>query len=340
MPNENELIQDGNPYSNQKLKIMYLMKILLEYSDENHAITIKDDIIPRLKEYGIKAERKSLYDDIEKLRLYGLDIVMSQYDKTYHYQVNSRQFELPELKMLVDAVQSSKFITEKKSKELISKIEGFASKYQASKLDRQVNVAGRVKTINKRVYYNVDAAHEALSEDKQITFQYFVWNVDKKMELKHDGAYYHVSPWALCWDDEKYYLIGYDNDDMKIKHFRVDKMTNASVVDDKRIGKDEFKRINMSEYTSKMFGMFEGDMEFVKLRCENHLANVMFDRFGIDTPVIKVDDNHFNMTVKVSVSKLFLGWIMALDGVEIVSPESVVTMMKDEILRLYDIYIK
>ena len=324
--------------SNQKLKIMYLMKILMEYTDEEHDITLAE-IVEKLKAYGITAERKSLYSDIENLRMYGMEIEGQQYDRTFHYRVINRQFELAELKLLVDSVQSARFITEKKSKELIEKIEAYASKYEAEKLNRQVNVSGRVKTQNKRVYYSVDAIHEAISYNKQITFQYFTWTVDKKMELRHDGAFYSVSPWALCWDDEKYYLIGFDNTEGKIKHFRVDKMTNTEVVDEKRLGKREFSQINMSEYSNKLFGMFEGESHNVRLRCDNSAANIIIDRFGSDVPIIKVDDDHFETVVKVSVSRMFLGWVMSIPGVKIVSPESTVEMMKEEIKRLSEMYI-
>lgn len=328
---------ERGPRSNQKLKIMYLMKILTEQTDEDHDITLAE-IVEQLKGYGVTAERKSLYSDIENLRLFGMDIIGSQYDRTFHYQVVNRQFELAELKLLVDSVQSAKFITEKKSKELIKKIEATASKYEAEKLDRQVNVSGRVKNMNERIYYSIDAIHEAISGNQQISFQYFTWTVDKKMKLKHDGAVYHVSPWALCWDDEKYYLIGFDNDDRIIKHFRVDKMTNTCVVDEKRLGKTAFSKIKMTEYTNKLFGMFEGETENVRLKCENEVANIIIDRFGINIPLIKTDPNHFEVVVNVSVSKLFLGWIMALPGVKIISPESTVNAMKEEITRLNKLY--
>lgn len=173
--------------------------------------------------------------------------------------------------------------------------------------------------MNERIYYSVDAIHEAINDNKQITFQYFVWTVDKKMELKHDGAYYHVSPWALCWDD---------------------KMTNTDIVNEKRLGKAEFSQIKMTEYTNRLFGMFEGEPETVKLLCENHIANIMFDRFGTDVPVVKVDADHFEINVKVSVSKLFLSWIMALPGVKIIAPDKTVEAMKVEITRLQELYFK
>lgn len=345
MDKSEETLQKGTekkivrgPRSNQKLKIMYLMKILLDETDETHDITL-NEIVKKLKSYNVTAERKSLYDDIENLRQFGFDIIGSQYDRSYHYKIAGRDFQLVELKLLVDAVQSAKFITKKKSDELIKKIESFASKYEAKQLHRQVNVNGRVKSMNERVYYSVDTIHDALCKECQIQFQYFSWTVDKKMELKHDGAYYSVSPWALCWDDEKYYLIGYDNREMKIKHFRVDKMTNVSTTDEKRLGKESFSEIKMSEYTNKLFGMFDGDLESVTLLCENHTANVIIDRFGTDISIIKTDKGHFTVKVKVSVSKIFLAWIMAIPGIKIVAPESTVNMMKDEIKRLQETYM-
>lgn len=326
------------PRLNQKLKIMYLMKILLEETDEDHDLTL-NEIVEKLKAYNVTAERKSLYSDIENLRTYGLDIIGMQYGKTYHYKVASRQFQLVELKLLVDAVQSSRFITEKKSDELIAKLESYASKYEAKKLARQVNVNGRVKTMNERIYYSVDKIHEALNEESQIKFQYFTWTADKKMELKHGGTYYSVSPWALCWDDEKYYLVGYDNREYKIKHFRVDKMADVSVVYEEREGKEEFSKMQMSEYTNRLFGMFDGNLETVTLLCENHAANVIIDRFGTDIPFMKTDAEHFTVRVRVSVSKLFLSWIMAIPGVKIVAPERTVDMMKSEIKRLQEMYL-
>lgn len=326
------------PRLNQKLKIMYLMKILLEETDEDHDLTL-NEIVEKLKAYNVTAERKSLYSDIENLRTFGLDIIGMQYGKTYHYKVASRQFQLVELKLLVDAVQSSRFITEKKSDELIAKLESYASKYEAKKLARQVNVNGRVKTMNERIYYSVDKIHEALNEESQIKFQYFTWTADKKMELKHGGAYYSVSPWALCGDDEKYYLVGYDNREYKIKHFRVDKMADVSVVYEEREGKEEFSKMQMSEYTNRLFGMFDGNLETVTLLCENHAANVIIDRFGTDIPLMKTDAEHFSVRVRVSVSKLFLSWIMAIPGVKIVAPERTVDMMRSEIKRLQEMYL-
>ena len=316
--------------SKQKLKLIYLMQILMEKTDETHSITMSE-IISALKSYGITAERKSLYDDIECLRTYGLEIIGTQEGRTYCYQVVNRQFELAELKLLVDSVQSARFITAKKTNELIKKIEGLASKYEASKLHRQVYVTQRVKTINESIYYNVDAIHAAIAENSQITFQYFQWNVKKEMELRKDGAFYRVSPWALSCDDENYYMIGYDSDENKIKHYRVDKMTKIQPTEEKRDGAEFFADFDMALYSKQTFGMYGGREETVTLRCENKLANVMIDKFGFDTAFSNITDTHFDMRVKVFVSPVFLTWIMNFGAdVTVLSPESV----KDELTAL------
>lgn len=326
--------------SNQKLKIMYLMKILLDRTDETHSITMPE-IIDALEAYGISAERKSLYNDIENLRVYGLDVIGVQEDRTYSYHIGNRQFELAELKLLVDSVQSAKFITEKKSNELIKKIESLASKYEASQLHRQVFVAGRVKTMNESIYYNVDSIHAAIAGNSRITFKYFKWNVDKDMELRHDGALYEVSPWLLSWNDGYYYLIAYDSVKGIIKHFRVDKMLDIKLNGRKREGEKVFNSLDMAAYTGKMFGMYGGEDERVQLECDNALAGVMIDRFGKDISLIRLDDKKFAVNVEVAVSRQFLAWIIGLgEGVKIVGAQRIVDMMNDEIDRLVRQYGK
>ena len=320
--------------NNQKLKIIYLMKILLEKTDEEHSITMPE-IIAELESYGISAERKSIYSDIENLRVFGMDIIGEQRDRTFYYHVGNRQFELAELKLLVDSVQSAKFITVKKSNELIKKIEGFASKYEASQLQRQVYVSGRIKAMNESIYYNVDKIHTAIGANSKITFQYFQWDVNKKMVLRRNGALYEVSPWALSWDDENYYLIAFDSKEDKIKHFRVDKMLHIEVKNERREGKGRFQKFDMAAYAKKTFGMFGGEEQTVKLLCDNAFAGVMIDRFGKDIFMVPVDDSHFTVSVNVAVSRQFLAWVFALgEGVKIVEPQSVVEQMKEEVGRL------
>lgn len=320
--------------SNQKLKILYLMKIFLEKTDDTHGITMSE-IISSLEAYGVTAERKSIYDDIEILNQYGMDINGEKINKTFEYRVGKRQFELPELKLLIDSVQAAKFITTKKSRNLIKKIESLASKYEASKLQRQVFVAERVKTMNESIYYNVDLIHEAIASNCKIEFQYFQWNVKKEMELRKNGSYYEVSPWALSWDDENYYMIAYDSNEAKIKHFRVDKMLHISIKECKRDGKEFFGQFDMGLYAKKTFGMFGGKEQTVKLECVNEMAGVIIDRFGKEVSLIRSDDKHFTVNVNVAVSMQFIAWVVALgEGVKIVAPESVVEQMKNEVDRL------
>jgi predicted DNA-binding transcriptional regulator YafY len=324
--------------NNQKLKIVYLMKIFLEKTDETHSITMPE-IISELERYGVSAERKSIYSDIENLRLYGMDIIGEQRERTYYYHVGNRQFELAELKLLVDSVQSAQFITAKKSNELIRKIEGLASKYEASQLQRQVYVSQRIKTMNESIFYNVDLIHRAIGENSQIVFQYFQWDVQGKMVLRRDGAFYQVSPWALSWEENKYYLIAFDSAENKIKHFRVDKMLHIEVKNEKRQGKSIFHQFDMAVYSRKMFGMFDGEEQIVKLECENEFAGVMIDRFGRDISLKPVDEAHFTVNVNVAVSRRFLAWVFALgEGVRIVSPENVVEQMRQEAERLTEQY--
>ena len=326
--------------NNQKLKLLYLIKIFTEDTDDQHALTLPQ-IAEKLDAYGVSAERKTLYQDFELLRDFGFDIIGQQARRNFYYHMGNRRFELPELKLLVDSVQSAKFITDKKSNALIKKLEGMVSKYEARKLQRQVIISGRIKAMNESIYYNVDKLHEAIGTDRQIRFKYFRWNINKEMELRKDGAWYQVSPWALMWDDENYYLVGYDAEDGKIKHYRVDKMWRISVADRKREGKEQFRAFNMPRYTKSLFGMFGGEEVKVTLEAENGMVGILLDRFGKDIPVKPVDADHFRTSVVVAVSSQFLGWIMALgDGVKIIGPDKVVTRMKEEIRLISQMYEK
>ena len=324
--------------ANQKFKIYRLAQIMLEQTDEEHYLTMPE-IIAALKEYDIPADRKSLYADLKDLEILGIEVEGAQIGHRYRYHVLNHPFELPELKLLVDAIQSSKFITERKSNALIKKLEKLVSKYDAMKLQRQVYVSGRIKTMNESIYYTVDAIHNAIAQNKKIRFQYFQWNVKKEMELRHGGAYYHISPWGLSWDDENYYLVGYDSEVQKIKHYRVDKMLHIQMTEEEREGKEHFNKLDMADYTKKSFGMFRGKEKTVKLLVDNQLAGVMIDRFGKGISLIPADEGHFTINVDVHVSKQFLGWVFSLgEQVKIISPDEVVEEMKREIERLKSQY--
>lgn len=320
--------------TNQKFKLYRLAQIMLERTDEEHFITMPE-IKEALEAYEITADRKSIYNDLKDLEKLGIEVEGEPVGNRYHYHVVSREFELPELKLLVDAIQSSKFITERKSNALIKKIEKLVSKYDAQKLQRQVYVSGRIKTMNESIYYNVDAIHNAITENKKIKFQYFQWNVKKEMELRHDGAFYHISPWGLSWDHENYYLVGYDSAEEKIKYYRVDKMIKVQMLLEEREGKDHFKKLDMAEYTRKSFSMFGGKEQQVKLLVDNELAGVIIDRFGKDVIMIPTGDKQFTVNVSVQVSSHFLGWIMSLGpGIKLIGPDDVVEQMRKEIERL------
>ena len=323
---------------NQKLKMLYLVQLFSRETDDTHKLTMPE-IIAKLAADGVNADRKTLYQDFEELRRFGFDIISEKDGRNFYYYLGSRDFELPELKLLVDSVQSSKFITDKKSGQLIKKLESLVSKYEGSQLHRQVIIAGRVKTMNESIYYNVDKIHAAIGSDRQIRFRYFDWNLKKEMEPRYGGRWYQLSPWALMWDDEKYYLVAYDSKHETIIHYRVDKMTQIGILDEKREGHEAFRKFNIAHYTNTLFGMFAGDETKVTIEAENRLVSVFIDRFGKDIIIAPIDEDHFRTTVTVAVSKQFFGWIMAIDGdVKVVAPDSVVKQIKTEIESLAERY--
>lgn len=324
--------------NNQKFKLYRLAQIMQEQTDDEHYITMPE-IMKSLAQYEVTADRKSIYADLRDLSVLGVDVEGEPVGNRYHYHVVNRAFELPELKLLVDAIQSSKFITEKKSNALIKKLETLVSKYDAQKLQRQVYVSGRIKTMNESIYYTVDAIHNAISENKKIKFQYYQWNVKKEMELRHNGAWYHISPWGLSWDNENYYLVGYDSAADKIKHYRVDKMLHIKLSNESREGKEHFKKLDMADYAKKSFGMFGGKEQRVKMLVKNNLAGVIIDRFGKEVMIIPADEEYFTVNVDVHVSRQFLGWVFSLgEDIKIVGPDEVVEQMKMEGRRLVEQY--
>lgn len=325
--------------SNQKLKLIYLLKILSEKTDENHCMSAQA-LIEELARFDITAERKSIYDDINCLIQFGYDIVNVKARCGGGYYLASREFELPELKLLVDAVQSSRFITQKKSRELIAKIEKLAGPYEAKKLQRQVLVAGRIKTENESIYYNVDEIHKAIQENMPITFVYLEWNLKKELSPRKDGLLYQVSPFALTWKDENYYLIAYDDKEEKIKHFRVDKMSRIACVEGAvRSGMSAFEKLDIAEYTNKTFGMFGGKAQMITLSLPASMIGIMLDRFGKEISVRRIEEDRVTVRIKAAVSGQFYGWLTGLGSkVTIVSPEDVqkeYTAYLQEILKEY-----
>ena len=324
---------------NQRLKLLYLAKIMLRLTDDEHGLQV-EQIINELAKYDIAAERKSIYSDLEALQLFGIDIEKKHIGRYVYYCVGNRNLELAELKLLVDAVQSSKFITEKKSKELIQKLEKLCCKTDAEMLSRYVFIVNRPKTENETVYYNVDYIHTAIYENKQIKFHYAEWTVKKEMKLKKNGAFYVVSLWALTWDDENYYLVAYDAAAGIIKHYRVDKMRDTEIMEADRTGEESFKNFDLAAFAKKTFGMYGGVDAEVTLECRNELAGVVIDRFGHDVWMCPHGEDHFRARVPVAVSSQFFGWITGIGaGMRIVGPEDVRQQYKEYLQSVIQNYM-
>jgi len=298
--------------SNQKLKILYILQLLWEKSDEDHPVSM-GRILEELERRGICAERKSIYDDMEALRYFGMDICQKKGRDAGYFLVN-RPFEVPELKMLIDSVQASRFLTEKKSRELIRKLNSLCSEHEACGLRRQLYVSNRSKSANERIFYNVDQLHEAIGMNRSITFRYFQYDVNKKKQYRRDGARYEVSPFALIWDNENYYLVAYDHADEKIKHYRVDKMEEISRMEESRRGQAIFEEIPMENYTNTNFSMFGGEIYRVELCFSKDLVNVVLERFGQDISLYRREDGSFVIHPEVAISPQFFGWLFALEG--------------------------
>lgn len=322
----------------QKAKILYLLKLLKERSDEAHPVSTQD-MIRYLAEQDIRAERKTIYADIEVLREFGYDIILNHAKKGGGYYLAEREFELPELKLLVDLVQSSKFITLKKSREFIKKLESFASIHEARQLQRQVFVVNRVKNENESIYYLVDEIYRAIDTGCMIAFQYLEVTADKKERLKRGGKTYEVSPWALTWNDDCYYLIAYDHEAKIIKHYRVDRMHRITLLLEERKGQEEFRVFDLAAYCRKTFRMFAGPEEFVTLCFDESYSGVVFDRFGKDIPLHRKADGQFTIAVPIMVSNQFFGWLAGLGtGVRVEAPAHVAKEYRAFLERILERY--
>lgn len=313
----------------QKLKLYYIIEIFKKQTDEDHPISITE-IIRQLAQAGIKAERKSIYRDFEAMAMLGYEIV-PVHTKQFKYYLANPDFKLAELRLLVDAVQSSRFLTKKKSNDIIRKLEGLVNIYDAERLQSQVYVANRIKTLSESVYLNVDKIHYAIQDNSKISFQYFDWDINKKRVFRRNGSKYTISPWALIWNNENYYLIGYETETQLIKHYRVDRMSSIDIRSARRDGRKVFNNIDISEYSRKFFGMYNGDIVSVTLNCSEEVTNAVIDKFGSDVRFVpQLDGKTFNITVDVAVSPVFLSWIFMFGGkIKILSPESVAGELKE-----------
>ncbi len=322
--------------ANQKKKLVLILELLKTKSDEEHPISVQK-IVSSLESCGVSSERKSIYSDIDTLIELGYDII---HEGKKGYYLASREFQLPELMLLCDAVASSRFITPKKSDELIEKLKKLTSEEQAKNLSRQVVVANRIKTMNESIYYSIDDIHRAIAKRKKIEFLYFDFDENKNRVYHNNGEKYVVDPLSLLWEDDNYYLIAYDCEAKKIKHYRADKTESINILDSP-LCTDVQKDFNISEYSSKLFSMFGGKEEPVWLVCKNSFAGKIIDRFGKDLPFIKEGEDSFKVRVKVMVSPMFFAWVFGMGGnVKISGPKDTVSAFREYIKKIskdYDI---
>ena len=310
---------------NQKLKIFYILDYLEAYSNEKNPVRASDLISMLDRQWGIRCDRKTVYSDIAALQQYGIDIV-SLPGKNGGYYIASRNFELPELKLLIDAVQSSRYLTEKKSRELIEKLCSQCNEQDAKLMRRTVLVSGRVKSMNETIYYNVDAIQDAITQNKQISFRYFDWDFGGKR--KYRDKEYLASPYGLCQDHENCYLLAF-SDRHGITSYRVDRMTDIQLTEANRIPCPELTGKALHDHANRLFQMYSGDALDVKMRFHKSLLNVVIDRFGKDTMLIPDGEDHFNFTVKVAISPMFLSWVIGFGTkAKILYPQSVADACK------------
>lgn len=305
--------------------LLLLRQYLYQQTDEQHPASVTD-ILAFWQQHGIQAGRKSVYTDIELLQNAGMDIVCVKSSQN-RYFVGQRLFELPELKLLVDAVESSRFITEKKSTALIKKLGHLTSTAQAEQLNRRIYMGGTPKPENEGIYYNVDTIHNAVQKKQQITFRYFEYTPKKEKILKHDGYKYRFSPYAMIWNRDCYYAVGWSEKHGKIAQFRVDRMTAVEPLEHTAVQTPDF---DPAEYVRKVFGMYPDNLCTAKLLCNNEVMRSVIDRFGENVRTETVDEQHFRATVEVAPSPPFFSWVFTFSGkIRIVSPAAVLEEMRD-----------
>ena len=320
---------------NQRLKLLYLLDYLLEQTDETHTVKVQE-IIEHFDNYHkIPIEQKTVCSDLHLLDEYGYE---TQYDgRTRGWRIVEREFETQELQLLIDSVQSSRFITQKQAKNLTDKIKAKASRFDRVLLDRRCYVPNRVRSSNDSVFYHLDDIHAAIANDWKITFQYFYFSPQKQKVYYKKGGKYTASPYALLWSENNYYLLAYESG--KMKHFRVDKMDGIELLAQKREGKEIFKDMKLSERSLRVFSMYSGKVQRVTLRFSNHLANVVIDRFGKEIVMIPDDEKHFTIHTDIEVSPQFYGWLCGLGrGVRVVSPPEVVEEMGNYVKKIAEMY--
>lgn len=314
----------------QKLKLIRIAQFLQEKTDETHSVSTQD-IISMLSENGITAERKSIYSDIEALQNLGMDINITR-GRNGGFNLLSRDFQITELKLLVDAIQSSRFITQKKSFELIKKIGNLVSEYDRKELEREVFIVNRIKNENESIYYNTDNIYSAIRDDKQISFLYYNYGADKKKHYHNGGNPIRVSPFALQYDNEKYYLIAYESKTALIKHYRVDKMDKVEIINESRDGKGYFRKFDVAEYSNATLMMFSGKIEPVTIKCPDKFAGAVIDKFGKKVKFIPTEDGEYTVTVDAALTPTLYSWVFTFGGeMTITAPEKAVKGYKEQL---------
>ena len=305
-----------------KPRIICLLRLLEKYTDEEHQLTTTELSHMLESEYGLTVHRVTFKKDIEALQEMGYDIVETRSSQNKYF-MGDRKFEIPELKLLIDAVESSKFITSNKSKILIDKINDLASIYQVKKLKRNNYVVKNIKPDNEQIYYIVDAINDAINENKQISFQYYDFTGLKKKVLKNNGEIYTISPYHLTWNGDYYYVLGYSEKREKVITFRVDRIATIPTILEKE-SYPQPEGFDLNEFTKTVFKMFEGDVVEVDLRCDNSLMKTIIDKFGEDVTTLAYDMNSFRVITDVAASPTFYGWVFGFSGkIQILGPENV-----------------
>ena len=311
---------------NQKQKILFVMDYLQKHSHKDQPVSTTE-LIHMLKQEGISADRKSIYSDVQALIEFGLDIVSIPGKKGGYYIAAPKDFQMSELKLLIDAVLSSRYLTEKKSRELIKKLcDLCGTDKEAELVSRNLLVSGRVKSMNESIYYNIDVIQEAIAKNVQITFRYFDW--DMNVQRNYREKEYLASPYGLCQDNENCYLLAY-SERHGITSYRADRMDSIQLTDQKRTPCPELTGKALIDHANQLFQMFAGDAVNVKMRFHKSLLNVVIDRFGKDIMLIPDGDEYFNFTVKIAVSPMFLSWVIGFGSkATVLYPAQVVKQCK------------
>lgn len=323
----------------QKLKLLYIMRFLLRGADKNHGVTTQE-IIDHLASLDVTAERKSVYHDIAALREYGIDVVKRKSGQDTRYHIGRRDFERPELALLVDAVQSAKFLTEKKSADLIKKLKSLGSEHEVEFLEKRVQVPGRVKMQNESVYRNIDALHRAAVTRKKVSFKYYDYDMNKKKIARRGGGLYETTPLGLAYVDEFYYLVTYnENSGDKILKFRVDRMAEIKILDVPSARVPREAQFDIAKYCQRLFGMFGGEDVSVALIIDKSLVNNVIDRFGSGVMIQRIDDSTARVSAVVTKSPAFFGWITQFgDAIKIDFPKSLAREYGEFLMKIAAMY--